>query len=115
MQGFDRITGKSISGLEHVSQSVRDILSTRKGTRVMKRDYGSNIFDYVDNPINQSTLGSIRAETVAALATWEPRLRCDEVKIREIKQGSVTLDLTFTYLVNGEVLTINDLQLGGIR
>ncbi len=113
MKGFNQTTGKSVSGLDHVEQSVRDILTTRKGTRIMRRDYGSNLFNLIDNPINQSTLGSIRAETVEALATWEPRLRCDEVKIREVKQGSLTMDLTFTYLVDGKVLTINDLQLGG--
>lgn len=113
MQGVDRITGKSLTGIKHIEQSVRDILTTRKGTRVMNRDYGSDLPLLIDNPLNQRTLGLLRAETVDALAKWEPRLRCDEVKVANVGAGFATLNLVFTFLVDGSVLTINDLRIGG--
>jgi Bacteriophage baseplate protein W len=43
MNGIDASTGKNISGLAHLRQSVRDILSTPIGTRVLRRDYGSRL------------------------------------------------------------------------
>ena len=41
--GMNRETGKLVDNTEHLKQSIRDILSTRIGTRVMLREYGSNI------------------------------------------------------------------------
>ncbi len=113
MLGVDRTTGKALSGIKHIEQSVRDILTTRKGTRVMRRDYGSDLPLLIDNPLNQRTIGLIRSETVTALEKWEPRLRCDECKVTSVGAGFATLDLTFTFLVDGRELTINDLRVGG--
>ena len=45
MTGMDRETGKSLSGIEHLRQSIRDILTTPIGSRVMRRDYGSRLFE----------------------------------------------------------------------
>lgn len=41
MRGMNSETGKTISGIEHLKQSIVDILTTPVGTRVMRRDYGS--------------------------------------------------------------------------
>ncbi len=114
MQGMNRSSGKTLSGVDHLRQSVADILTTRKGTRVMRRDYGSNILDLVDAPTNKSTLAAIRAETVDALAKWEPRLRCERVHLTEIYAGQVVMDLTFTYLPDGQEVTLTDLRIGGL-
>ena len=114
MQGMSRESGKPLTGTQHLRQSVADILSTRKGTRVMRRDYGSNLPDLVDRPINKSTLAAIRAETVDALAKWEPRLRCERVHLTEVYDGQVLMDLTFTFLPDGREVTLTDLRVGGL-
>ena len=44
-------TGKTISGIEHLKQSIVDILTTPIGARVMRRDYGSRLFELIDHPI----------------------------------------------------------------
>lgn len=114
MQGMNKDSGKPLSGSDHLRQSVADILSTRKGTRVMRRDYGSDIPLLVDRPVNPSTLAAIRAETVDALAKWEPRLRCERVHLTEVYDGQVLMDLTFTYLPDGREVTLTDLRVGGL-
>ena len=73
MNGIDASTGKSISGLAHLRQSVRDILTTPIGTRVMRRDYGSRLYRLVDAPMNDATHLDMMAATYEALETWEPR------------------------------------------
>ena len=45
-QGMNRNTGLGISDTEHISQSMRDILLTPVGSRVMRREYGSLLFGY---------------------------------------------------------------------
>ncbi len=39
--GMSRETGVTLVELEHIRQSVRDILTTPLGSRVMRRNYGS--------------------------------------------------------------------------
>jgi uncharacterized protein len=113
MRGMSRDAGTDLGGIDHLRQSVIDILTTPKGTRVMRREYGSDLPRLVDRPINQSLIAAIRAETVDALSRWEPRLRCERVQLNEVGQGFITMDLTFTYLPDGREVTLQDLRLGG--
>lgn len=50
MQGMNVHTGRSIAGLEHLRQSITDILSPPIGSRIMRREYGSRLFKRVDVP-----------------------------------------------------------------
>ena len=52
MLGMNAHTGQSLSGLDHLRQSIADILSTPLNTRVMRRDYGSRLPELIDQPIN---------------------------------------------------------------
>lgn len=51
---MNRETGGAISTVEHIGQSISDILTTRLGTRVMRREYGSLLPDLVDHPSTMS-------------------------------------------------------------
>ena len=43
MIGMDRHTGLPISGIEHLRQSIADILSTPLGSRRQRMEYGSKL------------------------------------------------------------------------
>lgn len=103
---MDRTTGQPLDGANHLRQSIRDILSTRIGTRTMLRDYGSNIPEMVDLPMNRSTIAAIRADIVNALNKWEPRVNVKRVVLSEATAGSITFDLFLTYLPNGEEIAL---------
>jgi len=81
MNGVNNRTGKRLSGSDHLRQSVSDILSTPLGSRVLVRDYGSELFSLVDNPRDDLTRLRIIAATASALARWEPRLRVKRVMV----------------------------------
>ena len=61
MKGMSRKTGKYLNDLEHLKQSIVDILTTPVGSRVMRREYGSNLFYLVDRPVNRDFLQQIYA------------------------------------------------------
>ena len=46
--GMNSQTGLSIAEVEHIRQSVRDILVTPVGSRVMRREYGSLLSALID-------------------------------------------------------------------
>ena len=79
MNGVNSRTGKRLSGSDHLRQSISDILSTPLGSRVLVRDYGSELFSLVDNPRDDLTRLRIVAATASALSRWEPRLRVTRV------------------------------------
>lgn len=45
-------TGHTLNNLAHIQQSIRDILLTPVGTRIMRREYGSLISELIDQPGN---------------------------------------------------------------
>ena len=110
--GMNRETGKPLSDADHLRQSIRDILATRIGTRTMLRDYGSNIPELVDQPINRSTIAAIKADVINALNIWEPRMRIDRVILSEVlASGQLTFDLELTYLPNGQAIALKGISI----
>jgi len=110
MRGTDAKTGKALSGVDHLRQSIRDILATPLGSRVMRRDYGSRLFDLVDNPLNDATRIEIFAATAEAIGVWEPRLQITRVQVASLTPASISIDLEAIYLPTGEPVFLDGLQ-----
>ena len=106
MRGIDATTGKALDGFEHLRQSVRDILMTPIGSRVMRREYGSQLPALIDAPLNRSTIMDLYAATYDALSRWEPRLRLTSVKAAMTEPGVVSLDLVGEYLPDGRAVVL---------
>ncbi len=102
MKGMSAETGKELEDLDHLKQSIVDILTTPIGSRIMRRDYGSRLFELVDKPVNRDFTLEIYAATAEALQKWEKRFKLEKVKITEVKEGKVTLELEGLYLPMGE-------------
>lgn len=111
MNGTSATNGKPLDGIAHLRQSIADILTTPIGSRVMRREYGSRLFELTDAPVNAETLVDLYAATAEALATWEPRFRLLQVKIASTDDnGGVTLDLIGEYLPDGQVITLDGIK-----
>jgi phage baseplate assembly protein W len=94
---MNRTTGQPIARLGHIQQSIGDILTTRIGSRVMRRDYGSQLVDLIDHPSNGATLLMAYSAIVMALMRWEPRVRINQVQLSGLTSGGqceLTLDAT---------------------
>lgn len=92
MQSVNAITGSPISGLAYLRQRITDILTTPIGSRIMRRDYGSELFELIDLPLNDDTRISIIAATAKALQRWEPEIRSQRVVPRS-HRGATVIDL----------------------
>lgn len=79
---MNRITGATITGLEHLRQSVGDILSTPIGSRVMRREYGSLVPELIDHPDNNTSQVRLFSAVASALLRWEPRFRLTRVGVQ---------------------------------
>ena len=110
MRGVNAASGKPLEGIAHLRQSVRDILTTPIGSRVMRRDYGSRLFDLVDNPLNEETKVDIYAATAEALMKWEPRLMVQQVGVRTVEVGKIEIDLTAIYVPTGQPVFLDGIS-----
>lgn len=94
MTGMNRDTGRAFADdTEHIRQSVRDILTTPVGSRVMRRDYGSLLPDLIDQPGTPANRMRLMSATVMAIISWEPRLVVQQAGIDLDMQGKVTVTL----------------------
>ena len=74
---------------EHsVAVSIRLILSTSRGERVMRPDFGCGIHDLVFAVTNQATCDRAASEVRDALARWEPRIDVEEVRVWPSEEGT---------------------------
>lgn len=106
IRGMSMATGKGLDGLEHLFQSIRDILTTPVGSRVMRREYGSKLFELVDRPMEPGLDIEIKAAVAAALNRWEPRFRLTFVRVTAAAAGHLQLDLRGVYRPDGREITL---------
>lgn len=109
MRGMNSKTGKELEGIEHLKQSIVDILTTPINSRIMRRDYGSRLLELVDHPVNRDFTLEVYAATAEALEKFEKRFKLEKVKITEIKEGKVTLSLEGKYLENNENILLKEI------
>lgn len=107
MIGVDRRTGQQSTGLDHLKQSVEDILTTAVGSRRMRLEYGCHLRRFVDLPVNEGWKSAVQAEVARALGRWEPRLQLERVKVVSVLDGKIGLLLTGKYLGNAAVVEVN--------
>ncbi|MCE8023672.1 GPW/gp25 family protein [Billgrantia aerodenitrificans] len=107
MTGMNAQTGRRLEGLDHIRQSVRNILTTPIGSRVMRREYGSLLPELIDAPLNDATLLQAYAASIMAIIRWEPRIRVTAIRRRvsTTQPGAAVLE------IDGQTRTGQPLQL----
>lgn len=95
--GMNSQTGLSVSEIEHIRQSVRDILVTPVGSRVMRRKYGSLLSQMIDQPQTPALRLQIMAACYSAIQKWEPRVGLTTITFeRSDTDGGLYVDITGT-------------------
>lgn len=94
--GLGAAAGAVIAGDEHLRQSIRDILTTPLGSRVMRRSYGSRLYQLIDAPMNPGLVADIVAASADAILRWEPRVTLKRVLVRTAGAGRFALDLVIS-------------------
>lgn len=92
--GMNQQTGQAISDMDHISQSVQDILLTPQGSRIARREYGSLLSRLIDQPQNEALNLQVMAAIYSALNRWEPRITLNSVMVNTFFNGAMQIDLT---------------------
>lgn len=72
---INAVGGMAMSdGADNIEESVRLVVGTAVGERVMRPMFGCRIHDYVFHPNSASTAGMVAFYVAEALNKWEPRI-----------------------------------------
>jgi phage baseplate assembly protein W len=78
--GVNRRTGRVLTGLAHVKQSLHVIFTTPIGTRVMRRTFGSAVPSLLGKAnLTPQVLLNFYVAVAIAVELWEPRFRVRQV------------------------------------
>ncbi len=106
MLGTNIETGQALDGDAHIWQSIKDILTTPIGSRVMRRSYGSDVMNIIDKPSLHEQVAELYMAVVDALIKWEPRVTLNQVQLVDADEtGKVTLILSLIVNATGKTLS----------
>ncbi|TLU69595.1 baseplate assembly protein [Enterobacter sp. MF024] len=92
--GMNAGSGRAISDNEHIAQSIGDILLTPIGSRVMRRAYGSQLFNLIDQPVdNAITKLRVMSAIYSALYLWEPRISLTNIGLSAPDAGRLVANI----------------------
>lgn len=105
----DAQTGRimTVSQEEDIEQSIRIILSTRIGERVMQPEFGCEIHKFIFASIQENELAEIRRCVTEALRRWEPRVINVEVTTDTSALSNGKLILNLSYVVRSTNIPYN--------
>ena len=95
VSGMNVNTGQWLRGVDHIAQSILDVLTTSPGTIVCNRDYGSDLPNLIDAPLNDAGVQALYAATAVAVAIHYPFVTLTQIAVEQGDQaGSISLGLT---------------------
>lgn len=86
-----------VSDVNDIVQSMKIILSTRKGERLTNPHFGCAMHDYLFEPINEITVNMITDAIKNALIEYEPRIIIEDINVdfAEQLEGIVNVELNY--------------------
>lgn len=89
----------SSGGEDSIRESIIIILTTAKGERVMRPDFGCDINELVFAPNTTSTATLIQFYIEQALLKWEPRIEVLDISVTSDEDERWKLFINIEYLV----------------
>lgn len=86
--------GSVAEGVDDINQCIAIILTTRKGSVPHRPAFGSDIYKYVDYPINEA-IPNITREATDAINLWETRIKIKSLTT-EINETQITIKVEWT-------------------
>jgi phage baseplate assembly protein W len=84
---------------ESIQDALWLILSTAKGERAMRPDFGCDIHDLVFAVMNNTTLGLVAEQVRQALVLWEPRIDVLDIQVNPQAGAATVLIISIAYRV----------------
>jgi phage baseplate assembly protein W len=92
--------GAIVTGISAVKQRIDIILRTIKGSDPLRPLFGSDVYQFIDSPVNMA-VPNIKKAIFDALNLWEPSVQINSIT-HEINVSQLTFNIAFTTLDDQE-------------
>ncbi len=89
-----------VSGSEDIEQSLRIILGTALGERVMHEPFGCDLQRFLFEEVDQGLINKLQRLISDAVLEFEPRIKLEKVDIREEDALAGRLSIRLVYVVH---------------
>ena len=90
---------KKVIKIEAVKTAIDNILRTPRGTRVMLRDFGSDLKSMLFENIDDSLIGAIENEIKEAITTWDNRIIVNAIDFKtDADRNQISVSVKFAVL-----------------
>lgn len=110
--GMNAQTGRRLSDMAHIRQSITDIITTPIAARCMRRPYGSLLPELIDQPQNPALRLKIMSATYSAIMLWEPRVTLQGIDFVNAQPGQMAIHLQGSRTDTADTFTLS-IPLGG--
>lgn len=86
-----------------IENSIKDILLTPLGSRVMLPEYGSRIYELIDRKIDDEFRADLACFVIEAVEKWEKRVKIDEVRLIGLKDHRLSFKVV---LMSGDEIEV---------
>lgn len=86
-------------GIEKINMAIRQILGTKLGSRVIDRDFGSDLRGIIFEPIDQLSATRLQLAVSEAIQTWEKRVELLNVEVSLLRSREGVLETRVEYQV----------------
>lgn len=88
---------RTTAGEQAVEESIRLIIGTAKGERVMRPEFGCGIHDYAFDTVNANTRTMVETSVEEALVEFEPRIAVEDVSTDtdDISEGVLLIEVEY--------------------
>ena len=90
---------QTVSAAADIEESLRILLATRRGERVMQTDFGCELSEFLFAEISQGLLGRVRGLISDAILHFETRITLNDVDVSESESQDGILLISIDYTV----------------
>ena len=84
-------------GEENIRESIRLILLTEPGERLMREDFGCGLRRFLFEPNTPTTRALLRERVQRAITRWERRVRLEDVSVEADAEDERAINISITF------------------
>lgn len=88
-----------VAGDEDIQESLRILMTTRRGERIMRPRFGLGLWAHVADTMDDTTLADLQSQIEDAILFWEPRIRVEEITFDTADAADGVLHIHLSYRI----------------
>lgn len=86
-------------GPADLDRSIRVVIATAPGERVMRPEFGCKVWDLLFEPVTANLMGQMAQAVRDALAQWEPRVTIEDVEVHQDDNDHALVHIGVRYVI----------------